>query len=232
MLFAHLSDIDRLTQDPNSAMNFLMLTGQGGVRKSEPFFTNDNRRKAEILVARFKNLILDPSIRLPVQCKYAFFDDVVPNAQSTTATIKEICLMTATLFNLDKRSLFTDLEQHQRSHGGSDKDKHLLRRRHENLLAPETISGTMRLTDHGRRQIVAGERKCTKTDIRYMGEELYRPVTNLENELLVRIMVYLTERFETPFSMRPLASYPVLFVMGVCFLAVWTLFFLLHSFLR
>jgi Mitochondrial-associated sphingomyelin phosphodiesterase len=102
--------------------------------------------------------------------------------------------MLADMFSIDKSGLFS-MEESVGATGvikaGASAAEQLLgislRR------VPDTVPGSMRLTETGRMQIIKGNRKCSKMDIKHECDDLYLPVATYENEFLVHLMVYLTE---------------------------------------
>lgn len=79
-----------------------------------------------------------------------------------------------------------------------------LRKRREGNLYPETVSSTNKLSPKGKMQVIQGVRKCSKFDVKYIGNALYRPVEDHEIAFLVPLMIRLSNQLN--FDMRWAAS--------------------------
>lgn len=214
-LAKYLRMFDVLAINPRSmsdhAADFQLLASQPLFHQVQPVFTTENQSKAQKIIAQLKNLIARQQSSggaQPQVMDFAFFDDSAPRQLAVVETLIDACMRLARLFDIDNSKLFVDLVSDRRGVPtfGAAVDPEI-------LLAPETIG--LRLTETGKKQVMFGERKCTKRDIRYMGDNMYRPVSSMENEFLVKLAVELTERLQLSFSLRPLASYVVLFWIGI-----------------
>jgi len=94
-------------------------------------------------------------------------------------------------------------------------------------------NNSMVLTPEGREEIITGRKTCSNRDVQFLGDQWMRPITSMENALLVRffhlLSKYINKKTGMTINLRPLASYNF-YLLVLLFLGLIVMLWILSKF--